>query len=253
MDPFLEDSHEWRGVHTRLIVAVSDLIADALPDQFLIRIEAGVKLITWDGDVDSRMFPDVFVIRNSPIREAQSSTLVIEEPTTIIAAPDHPTVTHRWLEVRDAQSREVVTTIEILSPFNKVGRGYEEFKAKRKRVIESGANWLEIDLLRSGKRPFELIGGTSDYYAMMRQARSNRFLIWSMLLRKRLPVIGVPLPDGYEDVPLDLQAAIDEIYMKGRFARNLDYGLPVPPPKLSAENQAWAAERIAIWREKHKM
>ena len=251
MDPFLEHAAEWRGVHTRLIVAISDLIADMLPVQFVVKIEGSVQLIDWDGDVDSRMFPDVFISRKSAIRESQLTTVAIAAPTTIVTAPNYPKVTYRWLEIKDRESREVITTIEILSPFNKTGKGYEEFKAKRKKVIQSQANWLEIDLLRSGKRPFELVGGTSDYYAMMRRANSQEFLIWSMPLRSRLLTIGVPLADGYDDVPLNLQLAVNEVYLRGRFGRDLNYSRPVPPPKLSAENEAWVQARITQWREKH--
>jgi hypothetical protein len=88
MDPFLEDSDEWSTFHARLIVALSNQLADAVAPDFFVRME-------------QRLY---FEIRD------------------------------RYIEVRDTRSREVVTTVELLSPFNKTPghQGYDAFLGKRR-------------------------------------------------------------------------------------------------------------------------
>lgn len=247
MDPFLEEPSEWHGVHTRLIVVISDLINERLPSQFSARIEGNVSIKAQDEPL-ARMRPDIFLTRNSPWRGEQVTMATIAAPE-IIAELDEA-VEEQWLEIVDRRSRAVVTTIEILSPFNKVGQGYEAFLQKRKLGMGSSANWLEIDLLRGGKRPFSLYASPMpDYYALMKRTKGSDHYLWRMPLRQRLLTIGVPLTDGFADVALDLQAAVERVYENGRYALDLDYSQPTPPPQLSQADEAWVREQIAAWME----
>ena len=58
------------------------------------------------------------------------------------------------LRIIDAVDRQLVATIEVLSPINKVqgSGGRREFLRKREQILQSGTHWLEIDLLRAGSR-----------------------------------------------------------------------------------------------------
>lgn len=44
MDPFLEDSAEWGGVHARLINSISDQLLSLIPNNFSVKIEQRVYL-----------------------------------------------------------------------------------------------------------------------------------------------------------------------------------------------------------------
>lgn len=245
MDPFLEEPSEWHGVHTRLIVVISDLINERLPSQFSARIEGNVAIMEQDV-VLARMRPDLYLTHNSPLRGEQVAMATIATPE-IIGELDEA-VEEQWLEIVDRRSQAVVTTIEILSPFNKTGQEYEAFLQKRKLGMQSSANWLEIDLLRGGKRPFSLYASPMpDYYALMKRAKGIDLYLWRMPLRQPLLTIGVPLTDGYDDVALDLQAAVDVVYENGRYALDLDYSQPTPPPQLSQADEVWVREQIAAW------
>lgn len=247
MDPFLEEPSEWHGVHTRLIVVISDLINERLPSQFSARIEGNVAIMEQEVPI-ARMRPDLYLTHNSPLRGEQVAMPTIATPE-IIDELDEITVEEQWLEIVDRRSRAVVTTIEILSPFNKMGQGYEAFLQRRKLGMGSSANWLEIDLLRGGKRPFSLYASPMpDYYALMKRAKGIDLYLWRMPLRQSLLTIGVPLTDGYADVALDLQAAVDVVYENGRYALDLDYNQPTPLPQLSQADEMWVREQIAVWR-----
>ena len=63
-----------------------------------------------------------------------------------------------------------------------------------------------------------------------------------MPLRQSLPGISIPLRAGEPEVSLNLQMLIDQVYVDGGHD-DIDYSRPLKP-RLSAEDQAWAAERI---------
>jgi hypothetical protein len=46
---------------------------------------------------------------------------------------------------------------------------------------------------------------------------------------------------------LDLQAALEQVYVDGRYGRRIRYDQPCAPP-MSPEDQAWVADRIAAFR-----
>ena len=77
---------------------------------------------------------------------------------------------------------------------------------------------------------------------MSRGSVPGRREVYPCPLRERLPVIRVPLRVGDPDLPLDIQSLIDRCYESGRYWM-LDYGIP-PTPPLSAEDAAWAGERL---------
>jgi hypothetical protein len=59
--------------------------------------------------------------------------------------------------------------------------------------------------------------------------------------------VKIPLADDDPDAVLDLQAALEQVYIEGRYGRRIRYDQPCEPP-LSAEDQNWATERIATFR-----
>lgn len=248
MDPFLEKSSRWKGVQSRLIVVISDLLNAQVPDNFAVQIEGAVKILDAPSfGTDTNVVPDVYVTQQSPLRAAQPASALTISDAVVLTPQIETRVELRWLEVLDLEKMRVVCTIEVLSPYNKTGVGYQEFAEKRATVMQSGASWVEIDLLRRGRRPF-FIEEMPDYYALTKQAWSPQQLLWPVSLQDRLPVIGVPLLEGYDLVPLDLQAAVDKTYKTGRFAQIIDYSAEPPPPKVAPDERHWIAHQVATWR-----
>jgi hypothetical protein len=74
--------------------------------------------------------------------------------------------------------------------------------------------------------------------------------IFPVGLRDWLPCIPVPLKQGEEEVPLDLQFVFNRAYDTGPYRRGaVDYAKLPPAPRLDPEDAAWAAELTRPWRE----
>jgi hypothetical protein len=122
-----------------------------------------------------------------------------------------------------------------------------DFLSKRAGVVDSGANWVEIDLLRSGARPPE-VQSMSDYYALVKRVGSVLAEVWPIGVRDPLPVIAIPLSGDAPDVSLDLQEALDRLYVQGRYADLVDYSGSPPPPPFPLSDQQWVAARLVSRR-----
>lgn len=159
-------------------------------------------------------------------------------------------VTERWIEIRDKRDREVVTVIELLSPFNKAKNtaGRAAFLRKRNNVMLTRTHWVEIDLLHAGERTPE-IADKSDYYALLKRSGVlGAYEVWYFDLRDRMPIIAIPLRDPFPDVPLDLQAVFTDAYRRGGYAIDIDYTRSVPEPTLRPPVALWVKQQIAAWR-----
>jgi hypothetical protein len=249
MDPYLEDPARWSGVHSRLINTISDELADRVSPHFFVDIESRVHILAPDEIMLRAIVPDVYVVQGAESQQSAASADAITAPTVIEPLYEQE-IRERYLVIRDRSSREVVTTLEVLSPFNKASStsGREAFLSKRQAVMQAATHWIEIDLLRAGERPAEL-AGQSDYYALLRRGVAQApYEVWFFDLRDRLPTIAVPLRGEFADVPLDLQAMLEHVYARGHYAESLDYAQPVPAPRLTPATAAWAAAQVQAWQ-----
>jgi len=247
MDPYLEARDLWRGVHLRLINHISDYLQWLLPPQYVATIDERVQL----GPAEEAYIPDVAVLERSGsagVGAAAVSTPVRMEPSE----PEVPGLRqpHRFVEIRRARENDLVSVIEVLSPWNKTGKGRQEYQEKQREYLLNEINLVEIDLLRRGQHslaiPEEHLG-PADYRVCVLPGGSDRFRIFRMSVRHRLPVIGVPLADEDPDVALDLQIVFERVYELGAYARRMDYTCD-PDPRLPVEDAEWARERIEAWR-----
>jgi hypothetical protein len=158
MDPYLERRNVWSDVHSALIVATRDALAPQVAPVYYVAIEERMYIVA----SDSTEFigrPDVAIIaapiEARPAGQAETTAAVVSVAQTVVL-PQFEEVHERYLEIRDAQTHVVVTAIEILSPSNKApGEGREAYEEKRRQVLSTRANLVEIDLLRGG-RPMEM-------------------------------------------------------------------------------------------------
>ena len=62
-----------------------------------------------------------------------------------------------------------------------------------------------------------------------------------------LPRLKVPLAEGDPDTTLDLQAALEQVYVDGRYYRRIRYDQKCKP-RLTPQNQAWADQQMSAYR-----
>lgn len=264
MDPYLEDPITWPSFHNSFIARLSEALNRDLPEGFYaltdLRKESGLAF----GKPTQAIRPDIEV-RRSP---ATGGTVVAEPGTWSTVSPslrvalENEPAELAFLEVRDARSdHDVVTLVELLSPSNKrVGEDRRQYLAKRAAVLRSRTSFVEIDLLRKGRRLSRTRAGVTDlrsldpppeYLVTLSRSWERAFPIYLQVfpafLRETLPVIAVPLREGDPEVPLDLQHCFTELYDAGPYRRGaVDYTRP-PVPPLPEEHRTWAAERTAAW------
>ncbi len=256
MDPYLE-GYLWPDLHhdlaTQIMVQLNRLIVPRYVARIVVRT---VVEQLESSEAVSVSLPDVAVFGGrapqapptSPPGGATVTTAVMPAPV-IVPQPLEFEVEIPSVEIRDVAGGTLVTSIEILSPTNKQGIGWDEYQIKRRKVFGAQAHLLEIDLLRRGRRPVETITlPRAQYYVFLtRVHQRDRLEAWPIQLRDPLPTVAVPLRPPDPDVPLDLQSALTTIYDEARYDLSLDYGQP-PNPPLSRDDAAWAAE----WLRTHE-
>lgn len=257
MDPYLEAPDLWQGVHLDLLFAITEELQPQLVPRYVATKEQRVVLYPLGEEYRT----DVHISHRQPdplgggvaIATARN-TEPRAEPTTIeVPEMRRP---HRYLAIRDARSRDVVTVIEVLSPWNKREPGRSEYREKQANYLLSRANLVELDLLRGGRPTVaipEAYLPASDYRICLHRTRaddpettSEQFQLFPVGLRDPLPNIGIPLRTGDDDVTLRMGAVLARVYEAGGYGYQVDYTQP-PTPPLSEADGAWAAERVQEW------
>ncbi len=152
--------------------------------------------------------------------------------------------TERWLEIRETTGR-LITVLELLSPSNKLeSDDRDRYQRKRRALIGTGVNLVEIDLVRQGASVFPRAvwsvlaqKGAGYGVCVFRATAPMTRELYPIGLRERLPVIRVPLRSADADVVADLQALVDQCHERGRY-HLLNYRLDLDPP-LPPDEVAW--------------
>jgi Protein of unknown function (DUF4058) len=219
MDPYLEQF--WGDVHHTMINRSHAAIQKQLPGDLVAR-------------VDERDF-------------GASNGVAVAEPLVVHIEQDEP-VRQGFIEIIDLKSgRRVVTVVEVICPSNKVaGPGRDLYIKKQDELRQSGVSLVAIDLNRTGSRvfsaPFELIpdGHRTPNAACVRRGwKALAIEYYRLPLRERLPAIAIPLRQTDRDIPLDLQAVLDECAGEGRYVDDIDYSKE-PDPPLDRKDAEWA-------------
>ncbi len=245
MDPYLE-GNTWMNFHGQLSAEIARQLTPKLrprylallTERFVVEVPGGLAVTT------SSLSPDVGVVESGPPRfEGRQTGIALAPLRMETAVPE--SILHFTVEVRDRAERRLVTCIEVLSPTNKQGQGRDEYLAKRGRLLLSTAHLLEIDLLRGGQRvPMRQPLPSTPYFVFLSRYESRPLSdLWPITLDVALPTVPVPLLPGDEDVALDLQAAVTNVYDQCGYDLALDYTKP-PETPLDPESASWADARL---------
>jgi hypothetical protein len=248
MDPFIE-GQVWRDFHTELITSVRAALMPVVIPRYVVRVEEYVYLTFLGEQHGNRIGPDTFLAERGgpsiPTDRARATTSSVTLEPITLTLPRFQEETQVYLTIRDRESQDVVTVIEILSPTNKNSSndGHRQYLEKRAKVIRSPAHLVEIDLLRGGERlPTVEALPPADFYAFIsRKPRRPSVDVFTWSLRDVLPNLPVPLANDETDAVLNLQEALTVAYDRAYYSYSLNYTAPAEPP-LNDDDNAWARE-----------
>jgi hypothetical protein len=228
MDPNLEGD-DWTSFPTHLATEIARQLTPKLRPKYVALPEKRFDVVDESAVAIESIYPDVGVagVTTAP---AESMGLVAPAAPALLQTLIEEHAPHRWVEIRDAAGRGLVTTIEILSPWNKRGTGREEYLHKRRALLRSSSHLIEIDLLRRGRRlPMKDPLPSGSYYVFVSRAKLRPMVqAWPIALDHPSPTIPVPLLPGDADVTLDLQASFQNVYDLCGFDLVLDYSKGPP-------------------------
>ena len=257
MDPYLEHPEFFPGLHDRLINEICGALQKSLPPGYYADIRSRV----WVEYVERPLEPDVNVLRSAPpsaqAGEGNGATAVAVNVHPVVVLVPQDEMRELFVEIHTVQGeRRLVTAIEVLSPSNKTpgarGRGRGRYVRKQRELLGSEVHLVEIDLLRGG-RPTTAVprdravqeAGPFDYHVCVhRFDEAERFYVYPIPLRRRLPEIAVPLSPGDAPVIVDLQAVFDRCYDAGPYGRLSPYVGRTPEPPLTPDDAEWAVQLL---------
>lgn len=258
MDPYLEDPAIWRGFHHGLAEEIRARLNLTLDAKYYADVEIHTTFEEVHVGKAKPIIPDVAIVAQ-PVGLAMRpmATIAVADPAEVIApvrrAVKVTPVTLRAVHIYITATDELITSIEILSPYNKRGEGLAEYRHKRSRLLASNVHLVEIDLLRGGQRVGSEIEGEpldeADYILLVNRGYEINPGIWSdiwpVTLDQPLPLLPIPLEPPDPDVLLDLNATVRTVYERAAYARRIDYRDPVPPPALRPATAKWLQAHLA--------
>ena len=257
MNPYLEYPAFWSSFHTRLMVAIADVVAPQLSSQYYVEVESR----TYQSDEGEEELligiPDAIVFagqddglspKSSSLEGVSTATQLRPEKVTV---PMPLEVKQRYLEVREMGTDAVITVIELLSPTNKrTGEGRTAYEKKRRLILGSDTHLVEIDLLRGGK-PMMVRGiqSASTYRILIsRSTQRPTADYYGVTLRQPLPSFPIPLKPGDAEPIVPMQEVFTQLFDRARYGTRIDYRQSVPPPALAESDQRWVDDLLALLR-----
>jgi hypothetical protein len=262
MDPYIEACNRWEDFHGKLISEMERVLAQAVPERYFVLVGERSYVVLSSRDQRQR---DYLLQSDVAVTSASGDTNASPQASTsaVAVAPEmqlSPVTMHAlveteyretYVEIRDFQEgQKLVTGIEVLSPSNKrTGTsGRRQYLRKRQVLLEGEANFVEIDLLRKGRRmPMADEWPDSPYYLLVsRREQAPECKVWPAYVTQPLPTIPIPLAPPDQDIPMSIQPLVDAVFARSRYSRLLDYRRPLPPSVTAAE-WAWIEQRIRDW------
>ena len=250
MNPYLERSDIWPGVHLLVIAELQGFLAPRLQPDYVVTVGERVYVIAEPGlngngtDGDNVRIPDVAVLAGAAEASRENPDYQFERSPAAVSVqlPAMDVVRERYLEVRRVDNRQqVIAVIELLSPTNKSGDGRKEYLSKRAEVLYSPTHLVEIDLLRAG-RPMPLAGAVPDshYRILVANARRDEAVadLYPFSIRQSMPDFVMPLAKDTEGVAVNLSGILANIYSARAYNLLVDYQTD-PEPPLSDADRVW--------------
>ena len=246
MNPYFE-RRDWKQFHAQFVPQIPRTLNRLMPAHYFAKAQTDVVLREPSAKQRRRAKePDISIIDRRAAGGGAGAAVAVAPAAEYVTLPEVVVEEkRRWVEIVDSRPSRVVTHVEVLSPSDKRG-DRRTYLDKRLRLLHSETNFVEIDLLRGGRRmPMEGLP-PCDYCAIVaRPEERGRARCWTATLRRPLPSIPIPLRPEDGEVALDLQRLLHETYDEAGFARDWSLYETPPDPPLPAEEAAWAESMVA--------
>ncbi|HBE21276.1 MAG TPA: hypothetical protein DEG17_05080 [Cyanobacteria bacterium UBA11149] len=253
MNPYLEHPEIWPGIHHWLIVEIAKLLSPQLRPKYRVAVEVRIYETIREESLLVGI-PDL-IVKSSQTKTQQSTSNVAVMESTLkpqkVEVPLPETVKQGYLEIREVATKEVVTTIELISPVNKrSGEGRKQYETKRNRVLGSATHLVEIDLLRRGE-PLSVYGSNIKTHYRILVSRGDcrpSADLYGFNVQDAIPLFPIPLKSGDREPLVNLQELLNNVYDQASYDLEIDYTQkPVPP--LLGEDGVW----LDRWLEEQQL
>ncbi|MFN3421735.1 MAG: DUF4058 family protein, partial [Armatimonadota bacterium] len=224
MDPFLESSSLWSDFHGDFLYTMREALVPKVRPKYIVLAQVQVIVMQEPDERIGTIVPDVLVVEGEsplpPELEGEKVAVATSTPAVVRLA-----LTQKreqvYLEIRERETRRLVTVIELLSPSNKRfgSPAWGDYLKKRDAIFASDVHLVELDLLRGGTRmPMGDPLPEGDYYAIISRSYRRPYCeVYSWTLREKMPTIPIPLLRGDPDVRLDLQEVFNTVYERAGY------------------------------------
>ena len=246
MNPYLEQPEIWSQVHKWLTLLIAQTLNPQLRPQYRVAIEERVYEAKGEDSLLVGIPDDVVVqpSRTTPTPEQNSANIAVATPAVKpqkVTLPMTETVREWYLEVRQVETGDVITVIEIISSKNKrAGEGRIKYESKRQKLLDSRTHLIEIDLLRQGKAlPMNGQAITSHYRILVsRSSERPQADLYGFNLQQEIPVFPLPLKPEDTEPLINLQELLHRLYDQGSYDLAINYHTELKP-SLSQADAAW--------------
>jgi hypothetical protein len=240
MDPYIETSGEWTDFRQSLIDAIHTQMNAKLQGPYIATDD-------WFFWCEDESADEVWQIAEPDLNAMDTTPTKARLMPPVTAVLRRSQREQRYIRIFDRSNGQTHTIIEVLSLANKTMRlDGQAYRLKREEYMVSRVNFVEIDLLRWGYRPF--LGNpappVSDYYVLVSRVwEAPQVGIWPISVRDPLPPIPVPIQEDLDDIFLVLRACLDQAYDERRYPKLINYSMP-PTLLFREPDAAWARELL---------
>jgi hypothetical protein len=257
----------WEGFHGSHIIHITETIDAQLPPGYLVQPEKSLQIREYHPTTGEKVSlqkkrrprPDLTIYQTNPSagqitiasQAAFTPTLTLTASEAIEYDPDIYLTAVVIREVLgDGVLGKPVTWIELLSPTNKVGEGFLQYREKRISALEAGIVLVEMDYLHETRSPIQRLPSYPDYEAgaypysiIVTDPRPSlqmgQMKVYGFRVDDPIPVVAIPLAN--EDViTLDFGAIYRRTYSSiGAYSYRVDYEqMPIHFEAYSPDDQA---------------
>ena len=255
----------WSSFHTNFISTLARDLNTQLPDGFVVDIEQSLQIREIYPDTGERIRhpePDLTIYRTRAAMSVSGSagaaaTITQAIPDTLDLTEDlyYSAVVIHQVEA-DEVLGQAVTRIEILSPTNKQGAGYIQYREKRYTALKSGVALVELDFLHetppvvNGLPHYPTEPGSYAYNITISDPtpsfEAGLAYTYAFGVDTPIPTVVIPLGKANQ-IDFSLNNIYDEVYASlTAYSRRVDYAEePRHLERYSPTDQSHIRQRMA--------